>query len=108
VSQRGGGTGRIDRNPSAAILAAAPALDPPDVFSRFQGLRVIPVKGLSLDGLQPNSVVVVLPRIQAPAALRRSTAGASALAMLFSIVLEPKACFTPPIAMRSFTDIGTP
>src|SRR3990167_2870578 len=45
----------------AATDAAAPALDPPGVFSRFQGLRVIPVSGLSPTGLQPNSLVVVFP-----------------------------------------------
>jgi hypothetical protein len=31
----------------AATAAAAPPLDPPLVRSRFQGLRVIPVSGLS-------------------------------------------------------------
>jgi len=44
----------------------APADEPPLVLSRFQGLRVTPVSGLSLDALQPNSVVVVLPTIAAP------------------------------------------
>src|ERR1700728_524278 len=38
----------------AATEAAAPALEPPGVFARFQGLRVIPVSGLSPTGLQPN------------------------------------------------------
>ena len=33
------------------------------VLSRFHGLRVMPVSGLSLEALQPNSVVVVLPTI---------------------------------------------
>ena len=36
-----------------------------------------PVSGLSLDALQPNSVVVVLPMIAAPCAFTRSEAGAS-------------------------------
>src|SRR5580658_11059873 len=51
----------------AATEAAAPALDPPGVLPRFQGLRVIPVSGLSPTGLQPNSLVVVLPIRMAPA-----------------------------------------
>src|ERR1700677_247657 len=53
---------RIDPPPSvpnpngvtpAAMDAAAPALEPPGVLTTFQGLRVIPVKGLSPTGLQP-------------------------------------------------------
>ena len=61
----------------AATLAAPPPLEPPDVFARFHGLRVIPVSGLSQTALQPNSLVVDLPTMQPPAALTRSTAGAS-------------------------------
>ena len=45
----------------AATEAAAPALEPPGVFCRFHGLRVMPVSGLSPTPLQPNSLVVVLP-----------------------------------------------
>ena len=45
----------------AATEAAAPALEPPGVFPRFHGLRVMPVSGLSPTALQPNSLVVVLP-----------------------------------------------
>src|SRR5580700_3115130 len=75
----------------AATDAAAPALDPPGVLARFQGWRVIPVNGLSPTGLQPNSLVVVLPMRMAPAALARSTAGASTPAMFLAIVREPDA-----------------
>ena len=57
----------------AATLAPAPAEEPPVVLPRFQGLRVAPVSGLSLDALQPNSVVVVLPTMAAPCALRART-----------------------------------
>src|ERR1700704_2352788 len=66
----------------AATDAAAPALDPPGVFVRFHGLRVMPVSGLSPTPLQPNSLVVVLPIRIAPAVFARSTEGASAAAML--------------------------
>jgi len=75
----------------AATDAAAPALDPPGVFPRFQGWRVIPVSGLSPTGLHPNSLVVVLPMRMAPAALARSTAGASTAATLFAMAREPDA-----------------
>src|ERR1700722_5607577 len=69
----------------------APALDPPGVLPRFQGLAVIPVSGLSPTGLQPNSLVVVLPIRMAPAALARSTAGASTTARLSAMVRDPEA-----------------
>ena len=75
----------------AATEATAPALDPPGVFAIFQGLRVMPVSGLSPTGLQPNSLVVVLPIKIAPAALARSTAGASAAATLPTAAFEPEA-----------------
>jgi hypothetical protein len=61
----------------AAHAAAAPALLPPEVRSRSQGLRVMPVSGLSPIAFQPNSGVVVLPRMTAPASRSRATAGLS-------------------------------
>src|SRR5215510_16229575 len=60
-----------------AAATAAPALLPPGVRCRFQGLRVIPVRGLSPIAFQPNSGVVVLPRMTAPASRNRATAGLS-------------------------------
>ena len=75
----------------AATEAAAPALDPPGDFERLNGLRVIPVSGLSPTGLHPNSLVVVLPIRIAPAAFARSTAGASTVAILSAIAREPDA-----------------
>src|SRR5579863_8511445 len=92
----------------AATDAAAPALDPPGVLLRLQGWRVIPVRGLSPTGLHPNSLVVVLPMRMAPAALARSTAGASTAAMLFAIAREPDAYFTPATAIRSLAENGMP
>src|SRR6516162_2903036 len=73
---------RIDPAPSlatcsgpipAAQAAAAPALLPPGVRARPHGLRVIPVSGLSPSAFQPNSGVVVLPRMTAPASGRQTT-----------------------------------
>jgi hypothetical protein len=49
----------------------------------------MPVSGLSLDALQPNSVVVVLPTIAAPCAFTRSAASASIGAMKSASVREP-------------------
>ena len=69
---------------------------------------MVPVSGDGPPPLQPNSVVVVLPMMQVPAALTRSTEGASLVAMLSARVREPKVCRTPPTAIRSLTEIGTP
>ena len=77
---------RIDPPPSlpkaigpmpAATHAAAPPLDPPGLMRRFHGLRVTPKSGPSVSAFQPNSGVVVLPRITAPASRSRATQGAS-------------------------------
>src|SRR5262245_49911241 len=56
----------------AATAAAEPLELPPGVCSRFQGLRV------GAGSMYANCVVCVLPRIAAPAALRRATAALSA------------------------------
>jgi len=92
----------------AATEAAAPALDPPGVFARFHGLRVMPVSGLSPTPLQPNSLVVVLPIRIAPAFFARSTEGASAAAILPTMQREPNAKRSPPTAIRSLAENGTP
>ena len=49
----------------------------PCVYAGFHGLRVMPCSGQSPGDFQPNSVVVVLPRITAPAAFSPTTIGAS-------------------------------
>src|SRR3954468_2133522 len=93
----------------AATEVAAPALEPPVVFEVSQALRVTPESGLSLlPACQPNSVVVVLPMMHAPAARARSTEGASSLTTLFSMVRDPNVVLTPPTLIRSFTEIGMP
>src|SRR4030042_5712046 len=55
----------------AATATADPLLEPPGVWSKFQGFRV------GAGSRYANSVVCVLPRIMAPASFRRSTAAAS-------------------------------
>src|SRR5205809_5653742 len=77
---------RIDPAPSepwasgprpAAAAAAAPALEPPVVIAVFQGLRVMPVSGLSPSAVQPSSGLVVLPSMTPAAAAGRRTKGAA-------------------------------
>src|SRR5579864_5886382 len=108
---------RIDPAPSlprlstpipAAQAAAAPALLPPGVRSRFHGLRVIPVSGLSPTAIQPNSGVVVLPRMTAPASLSRATAGESSVSGTFSVRCEPRRVGNPRISIKSLIVVGTP
>ena len=53
----------------AATAAAAPPLEPPELRSRFQGLRVGPFTTGSVAALRPNSGVFVRPRMTSPAAL---------------------------------------
>ncbi len=61
----------------AATAAALPPDDPPGVCLRDHGLRVCPNPGPLVNGHWPNSQVLVLPTITAPAALRRRTTSAS-------------------------------
>jgi hypothetical protein len=75
----------------------------------FQGLRVTPVSGLSHTPFQPNSGVVVLPRITAPCSRTRAVAGASSFhGPLASTVLEPRSVGQPLVRRMSLIDIGTP
>ena len=92
----------------AATLAAPPAVEPPGVLSRFQGLRVTPCNGLSPTALQPNSLVVVLPMMRAPCSRRRRTDGASKSATLSAMTREPKVHLTSFMATKSLTETGTP
>ena len=63
----------------ATNAADEPPDEPPGVFALFQGLRVMPVSGLSVEPFQPNSGVVVLPMRTAPASRSRATDGASSV-----------------------------
>ena len=92
-----------------ATAAAAPPEDPPGVFAGFQGLRVMPVSGLSVTPFQPNSGVVVLPSSTAPASRSRAAAGASSSQGPFgSIVFEPRSVGQPRVRIRSLIETGTP
>jgi hypothetical protein len=56
-----------------ATATAAPPEDPPQVFVRSHGLRVVPNTGLNVWLPAANSGVFVLPSVITPAAFRRST-----------------------------------
>ena len=56
-----------------ATAAALPPDDPPAVASRSQGLRVMPLSGVTLTLMPPNSLAVVNPMRFAPASSRRAT-----------------------------------
>ena len=58
------------------MAAASPPLEPPGVNSLFQGLKVLPLKGLSVSKRMPISGKLVLPIGIAPASIIRSTIGA--------------------------------
>ena len=93
----------------AASAAADPPLDPPGVFEKSQGLRVMPLSGQSVTPFQPNSGMVVLPMTIAPASRARATEGESSLSGVSgSDSLEPLSVAQPVASMASFTVIGTP
>ena len=60
-----------------ATATADPPEEPPGVRLGFQGLRVIPYRGLSQKLEEANSESVVLPRIKASAWRNRRTISAS-------------------------------
>src|SRR5512147_2144610 len=92
-----------------ATAAAPPPEEPPGVIFGFQGLRVIPVSGLSVTPFQPNSGVVVLPTSTAPCSRRRATTGASSShGPRGSIVFEPRRVGQPRVSSRSLIEAGTP
>src|SRR6201999_1210008 len=66
----------------AATAAAAPPLDPPDVRSRAQGLRVGPQASGCAVGRLPISEVFVRPAMPSPADLNRATSVVSAASIL--------------------------
>src|SRR5580692_7015077 len=92
----------------AAPAAPAPEDEPPVVTSGFHGLRVMPCSGQSPGDFQPNSVVVVLPTITAPAAFRPTTLGASSVTGVGSVARLPRRVGNPARSTRSFTVQGTP
>jgi hypothetical protein len=69
----------------------------------------MPVSGLSPIAFQPNSGVVVLPRITAPASRSRATAGLSSdQSCAGSMSFEPRKVGKPRISTMSLIVTGTP
>src|SRR5438270_306723 len=109
---------RIDPPPSdpvakgtmpAAMAAALPPEEPPGVRVVSHGLRVVPKTALSVCGFQPNSGVLVLPTMTAPAARRRATSTESSAADGSSrYATDPWLVGRPAASSRSLTPIGTP
>ena len=67
----------------------------------------MPDKGLSLDALAPNSVILVFPIKQPPDAIKLFTTGA----LMFGfpgVESEPKQVLIPSMSMLSFTEKGIP
>ncbi len=92
-----------------ATAAAAPPEEPPEVMAGFHGLRVMPVSGLSVVPLMPNSGVFVLPKSTAPASRSRAVTGAStSQGWSGSTVREPRRVGQPLVRMRSLMETGTP
>src|SRR5229473_1077126 len=65
----------------AANAAELPPEEPPGVRSGFHGLRVLPKSRFFVNGVKPNSGVLVLPTTIAPAARNRPTINEPSLAI---------------------------
>jgi len=74
----------------------------------FHGLWVMPVSGLWLTPVQPNSEVVVLPRMIAPSWRRRGTIGVSSFGWWPFMIREPDCVGMSAVIARSLIVAGTP
>jgi hypothetical protein len=93
----------------AATAAAEPPLDPPVLCASDQGLRVVPVNNGSVVGSDPNSGVLVLPKMRRPARFNRSVTSLSPVAGLVLKSRDPAEVGTPlKVAPISFNRKGTP
>src|SRR5829696_773049 len=92
----------------AAIAAAAPPLDPPEVLARFQGLNEGPNTRFPESSFQPSSGVLVFPSMTAPAVYNRSTTGASSSGTQSGSINEPRAVRMPRVGVRSLIEMGMP
>ena len=73
----------------AATAAALPPLEPPAVRPGCAGLPTVPYHGFWLVTPQANSCRLALPISDAPAASRRSTAGAVRVGTWSAKIFEP-------------------
>jgi hypothetical protein len=95
----------------SATDTAAPEDEPPGMrpVARSQGLSGVPKWGLMPRPENANSVMLVRPTITAPAAFKRCTATASAVADGWPCnATEPACVVSPATSNRSLTEIGRP
>src|SRR6185436_9224517 len=88
--------------------AAAPPLLPPTVFFVLYGFSVAPNTGLNVFEPAPNSGVLVLPSVIAPAARMRVTIRSSAVGTLSRYIGEPNVVRMPAVFTRSLCATGSP
>ena len=91
-----------------AMAAPSPPLEPPGVFSLFQGLNVLPLNGLSVSRRNPISGKLVLPIGIAPAPNILSTKGVFLGGIDSARNGRPLVVGVPTKSMFSLIVIGTP
>lgn len=91
-----------------ASATAEPPEDPPAERARSHGLRVAPNRALTVFGPAPNSGVLVLPTMSAPACLRRAASRASSLGMWSAYSRDPNVVRIPAVGTRSLIPTGMP
>ena len=91
-----------------ARATAAPPLLPPQVRPRSYGFRVVPKTSLKVCEPAPNSGVLVLPIVIAPAVRSRSTIRASASGTFVAKTVEPNVVRMPRVSTRSLWATGSP
>ena len=91
-----------------ASATAAPPLLPPHVFVRSYGFSVAPNTALNVCDPAPNSGVLVLPMVIAPAWRMRSTSSESSDGTKSLKIGEPKVVRIPLVICRSLCAIGRP
>ena len=91
----------------AATTAPEPLELPPVMWPRFHGLRAAPWCGFNPMGLMPISFMFALPRMTAPAALRRAATVESAAATWLRNFV-PSVVGKPARSTSSLRTTGTP
>ena len=91
-----------------ATATAEPPEEPPDVSATSKGLRVGPQRRFVQTAPKPNSGVLVLPMITAPACRSLATTSSSWSGTWFWNSNDPYVVRNPLVLVRSFTAIGTP
>src|SRR5882672_9018531 len=86
----------------AATAAPEPLEEPPEMEPTFHGLSTLPSCGLSPKGPSASSVMLSLPSVTAPAAVRRATAVAAWSLGEYAAVLVPHDVGKPTTWKRSW------